>query len=215
MNREVKKKFLDKYFYLESNMDLINILYNSNPSLNLFEEVENLLFSDDELINNEGYDFFEFLNKFKPILLDNALEKYKYDNKNKITQKINETPKNYTQKLTYLKNQINDVENLSKETFKNMVNIKEFLYIMENYISHQKTDEKNKKQKINILEFYKYIASFNNKILYDNIDFENTENINKEKRRYVKSNKFIKTISGQSEILTKQEEQNLRRCKHL
>lgn len=215
MNREMKKKFLDKYFYLESNMDLINILYNSNPSLNLFEEVENLLFSDDELINNEGFDFFEFLNKFKPILLDNALEKYKYDNKNKITQKINETPKNYTQKLTYLKNQINDVENLSKETFKNMVNIKEFLYIMENYISYQKTDEKNKKQKINILEFYKYIASFNNKILYDNIDFENTENINKEKRRYVKSNKFIKTISGQSEILTKQEEQNLRRCKHL
>ncbi len=215
MNREMKKKFLDKYFYLENNMDLINILYNSNPSLNLFEEVENLLFSDDELINNEGYDFFEFLNKFKPILLDNALEKYKYDNKNKITQKINETPKNYTQKLTYLKNQINDVENLSKETFKNMVNIKEFLYIMENYISYQKTDEKNKKQKINILEFYKYIASFNNKILYDNIDFENTENINKEKRRYVKSNKFIKTISGQSEILTKQEEQNLRRCKHL
>ena len=211
----MKKKFLDKYFYLESNMDLINILYNSNPSLNLFEEVENLLFSDDELINNEGYDFFEFLNKFKPILLDNALEKYKYDNKNKITQKINETPKNYTQKITYLKNQINDVENLSKETFKNMVNIKEFLYIMENYISYQKTDEKNKKQKINILEFYKYIASFNNKILYDNIDFENTENINKEKRRYVKSNKFIKTISGQSEILTKQEEQNLRRCKHL
>ena len=215
MNREMKKKFLDKYFYLESNMDLINILYNSNPSLNLFEEVENLLFSDDELINNEGYDFFEFLNKYKPILLDNALEKYKYDNKNKITQKINETPKNYTQKITYLKNQINDVENLSKETFKNMVNIKEFLYIMENYISYQKTDEKNKKQKINILEFYKYIASFNNKILYDNIDFENTENINKEKRRYVKSNKFIKTISGQSEILTKQEEQNLRRCKHL
>lgn len=215
MNREMKKKFLDKYFYLENNMDLINILYNSNPSLNLFEEVENLLFSDDELINNEGYDFFEFLNKFKPILLDNALEKYKYDNKNKITQKINETPKNYTQKLTYLKNQINDVENLSKETFKSMVNIKEFLYIMENYISYQKKDEKNKKQKINILEFYKYIASFNNKILYDNIDFENTENINKEKRRYVKSNKFIKTISGQSEILTKQEEQNLRRCKHL
>lgn len=215
MNREMKKKFLDKYFYLENNMDLINILYNSNPSLNLFEEVENLLFSDDELINNEGFDFFEFLNKFKPILLDNALEKYKYDNKNKITQKINETPKNYTQKLTYLKNQINDVENLSKETFKNMVNIKEFLYIMENYISYQKKDEKNKKQKINILEFYKYIASFNNKILYDNIDFENTENINKEKRRYVKSNKFIKTISGQSEILTKQEEQNLRRCKHL
>lgn len=211
----MKKKFLDKYFYLENNMDLINILYNSNPSLNLFEEVENLLFSDDELINNEGFDFFEFLNKFKPILLDNALEKYKYDNKNKITQKINETPKNYTQKITYLKNQINDVENLSKETFKNMVNIKEFLYIMENYISYQKTDEKNKKQKINILEFYKYIASFNNKILYDNIDFENTENINKEKRRYVKSNKFIKTISGQSEILTKQEEQNLRRCKHL
>lgn len=211
----MKKKFLDKYFYLENNMDLINILYNSNPSLNLFEEVENLLFSDDELINNEGYDFFEFLNKFKPILLDNALEKYKYDNKNKITQKINETPKNYTQKLTYLKNQINDVENLSKETFKSMVNIKEFLYIMENYISYQKKDEKNKKQKINILEFYKYIASFNNKILYDNIDFENTENINKEKRRYVKSNKFIKTISGQSEILTKQEEQNLRRCKHL
>lgn len=215
MNREMKKKFLDKYFYLENNMDLINILYNSNPSLNLFEEVENLLFSDDELINNEGYDFFEFLNKFKPILLDNALEKYKYDNKNKITQKINETSKNYTQKLTYLKNQINDVENLSKETFKNMVNIKEFLYIMENYISYQKKDEKNKKQKINILEFYKYIASFNNKILYDNIDFENTENINKEKRKYVKSNKFIKTISGQSEILTKQEEQNLRRCKHL
>lgn len=211
----MKKKFLDKYFYLENNMDLINILYNSNPSLNLFEEVENLLFSDDELINNEGFDFFEFLNKFKPILLDNALEKYKYDNKNKITQKINETPKNYTQKITYLKNQINDVENLSKETFKNMVNIKEFLYIMENYISYQKTDEKNKKQKINILEFYKYIASFNNKILYDNIDFENTENINKEKRKYVKSNKFIKTISGQSEILTKQEEQNLRRCKHL
>lgn len=215
MSREMKKKFLDKYFYLENNMDLINILYNSNPSLNLFEEVENLLFSDDELINNEGFDFFEFLNKFKPILLDNALEKYKYDNKNKITQKINETPKNYTQKITYLKNQINDVENLSKETFKNMVNIKEFLYIMENYISYQKTDEKNKKQKINILEFYKYIASFNNKILYDNIDFENTENINKEKRKYVKSNKFIKTISGQSEILTKQEEQNLRRCKHL
>lgn len=215
MNREMKKNFLDKYFYLENNMDLINILYNSNPSLNLFEEVENLLFSDDELINNEGFDFFEFLNKFKPILLDNALEKYKYDNKNKITQKINETPKNYTQKITYLKNQINDVENLSKETFKNMVNIKEFLYIMENYISYQKTDEKNKKQKINILEFYKYIASFNNKILYDNIDFENTENINKEKRKYVKSNKFIKTISGQSEILTKQEEQNLRRCKHL
>lgn len=215
MNREMKKKFLDKYFYLENNMDLINILYNYNPSLNLFEEVENLLFSDDELINNEGFDFFEFLNKFKPILLDNALEKYKYDNKNKITQKINETPKNYTQKITYLKNQINDVENLSKETFKNMVNIKEFLYIMENYISYQKTDEKNKKQKINILEFYKYIASFNNKILYDNIDFENTENINKEKRKYVKSNKFIKTISGQSEILTKQEEQNLRRCKHL
>lgn len=211
----MKKKFLDKYFYLENNMDLINILYNSNPSLNLFEEVENLLFSDDELINNEGFDFFEFLNKFKPILLDNALEKYKYDNKNKITQKINETPKNYTQKITYLKNQINDVENLSKETFKNMVNIKEFLYIMENYISYQKTDEKNKKQKINILEFYKYIASFNNKILYDNIDFESTENINKEKRKYVKSNKFIKTISGQSEILTKQEEQNLRRCKHL
>lgn len=211
----MKKKFLDKYFYLENNMDLINILYNSNPSLNLFEEVENLLFSDDELINNEGFDFFEFLNQFKPILLDNALEKYKYDNKNKITQKINETPKNYTQKITYLKNQINDVENLSKETFKNMVNIKEFLYIMENYISYQKTDEKNKKQKINILEFYKYIASFNNKILYDNIDFENTENINKEKRKYVKSNKFIKTISGQSEILTKQEEQNLRRCKHL
>lgn len=215
MNREMKKKFLDKYFYLENNMDLINILYNSNPSLNLFEEVENLLFSDDELINNEGFDFFEFLNKFKPILLDNALEKYKYDNKNKITQKINETPKNYTQKITYLKNQINDVENLSKETFKNMVNIKEFLYIMENYISYQKTDEKNKKQKINILEFYKYIASFNNKILYDNIDFEKTENINKEKRKYVKSNKFIKIISGQSEILTKQEEQNLRRCKHL
>ena len=215
MNREMKKKFLDKYFYLENNMDLINILYNSNPSLNLFEEVENLLFSDDELINNEGFDFFEFLNKFKPILLDNALEKYKYDNKNKITQKINETPKNYTQKITYLKNQINDVENLSKETFKNMVNIKEFLYIMENYISYQKTDKKNKKQKINILEFYKYIASFNNKILYDNIDFESTENINKEKRKYVKSNKFIKTISGQSEILTKQEEQNLRRCKHL
>lgn len=215
MNREMKEKFLDKYFYLENNMDLINILYNSNPSLNLFEEVENLLFSDDELINNEGFDFFEFLNKFKPILLDNALEKYKYDNKNKITQKINETPKNYTQKITYLKNQINDVENLSKETFKNMVNIKEFLYIMENYISYQKTDEKNKKQKINILEFYKYIASFNNKILYDNIDFESTENINKEKRKYVKSNKFIKTISGQSEILTKQEEQNLRRCKHL
>lgn len=211
----MKKKFLDKYFYLENNMDLINILYNSNPSLNLFEEVENLLFSDDELINNEGFDFFEFLNKFKPILLDNALEKYKYDNKNKITQKINETPKNYTQKITYLKNQINDVENLSKETFKNMVNIKEFLYIMENYISYQKTDEKNKKQKINILEFYKYIASFNNKILYDNIDFEKTENINKEKRKYVKSNKFIKIISGQSEILTKQEEQNLRRCKHL
>lgn len=211
----MKKKFLDKYFYLENNMDLINILYNSNPSLNLFEEVENLLFSDDELINNEGFDFFEFLNKFKPILLDNALEKYKYDNKNKITQKINETPKNYTQKITYLKNQINDVENLSKETFKNMVNIKEFLYIMENYISYQKTDKKNKKQKINILEFYKYIASFNNKILYDNIDFESTENINKEKRKYVKSNKFIKTISGQSEILTKQEEQNLRRCKHL
>ena len=215
MNREMKKKFLDKYFYLENNMDLINILYNSNPSLNLFEEVENLLFSDDELINNEGFDFFEFLNKFKPILLDNALEKYKYDNKNKITQQINETPKNYTQKITYLKNQINDVENLSKETFKNMVNIKEFLYIMENYISYQKTDEKNKKQKINILEFYKYIASFNNKILYDNIDFEKTENINKEKRKYVKSNKFIKIISGQSEILTKQEEQNLRRCKHL
>ena len=215
MNREMKKKFLDKYFYLENNMDLINILYNSNPSLNLFEEVENLLFSDDELINNEGFDFFEFLNKFKPILLDNALEKYKYDNKNKITQKINETPKNYTQKITYLKNQINDVENLSKETFENMVNIKEFLYIMENYISYQKTDEKNKKQKINILEFYKYIASFNNKILYDNIDFEKTENINKEKRKYVKSNKFIKIISGQSEILTKQEEQNLRRCKHL
>ena len=215
MNREMKKKFLDKYFYLENNMDLINILYNSNPSLNLFEEVENLLFSDDELINNEGFDFFEFLNKFKPILLDNALEKYKYDNKNKITQKINETPKNYTQKITYLKNQINDVENLSKETFKNMVNIKEFLYIMENYISYQKTDEKNKKQKINILEFYKYIASFNNKILYDNIDFEKIENINKEKRKYVKSNKFIKIISGQSEILTKQEEQNLRRCKHL
>ncbi len=215
MNREMKKKFLDKYFYLENNMDLINILYNSNPSLNLFEEVENLLFSDDELINNEGFDFFEFLKKFKPILLDNALEKYKYDNKNKITQKINETPKNYTQKITYLKNQINDVENLSKETFKNMVNIKEFLYIMENYISYQKTDEKNKKQKINILEFYKYIASFNNKILYDNIDFEKTENINKEKRKYVKSNKFIKIISGQSEILTKQEEQNLRRCKHL
>lgn len=215
MNREMKKKFLDKYFYLENNMDLINILYNSNPSLNLFEEVENLLFSDDELINNEGFDFFEFLNKFKPILLDNALEKYKYDNKNKIAQKINETPKNYTQKITYLKNQINDVENLSKETFKNMVNIKEFLYIMENYISYQKTDEKNKKQKINILEFYKYIASFNNKILYDNIDFEKTENINKEKRKYVKSNKFIKIISGQSEILTKQEEQNLRRCKHL
>ena len=190
----MKKKFLDKYFYLENNMDLINILYNSNPSLNLFEEVENLLFSDDELINNEGFDFFEFLNKFKPILLDNALEKYKYDNKNKITQKINETPKNYTQKITYLKNQINDVENLSKETFKNMVNIKEFLYIMENYISYQKTDEKNKKQKINILEFYKYIASFNNKILYDNIDFEKTENINKEKRKYVKSNKFIKII---------------------
>ena len=211
----MKKKFLDKYFYLENNMDLINILYNSNPSLNLFEEVENLLFSDDELINNEGFDFFEFLNKFKPILLDNALEKYKYDNKNKITQQINETPKNYTQKITYLKNQINDVENLSKETFKNMVNIKEFLYIMENYISYQKTDEKNKKQKINILEFYKYIASFNNKILYDNIDFEKTENINKEKRKYVKSNKFIKIISGQSEILTKQEEQNLRRCKHL
>lgn len=215
MNREMKKKFLDKYFYLENNMDLINILYNSNPSLNLFEEVENLLFSDDELINNEGFDFFEFLKKFKPILLDNALEKYKYDNKNKITQKINETPKNYTQKITYLKNQINDVENLSKETFENMVNIKEFLYIMENYISYQKTDEKNKKQKINILEFYKYIASFNNKILYDNIDFEKTENINKEKRKYVKSNKFIKIISGQSEILTKQEEQNLRRCKHL
>lgn len=215
MNREMKKKFLDKYFYLENNMDLINILYNSNPSLNLFEEVENLLFSDDELINNEGFDFFEFLNKFKPILLDNALEKYKYDNKNKITQQINETPKNYTQKITYLKNQINDVENLSKETFENMVNIKEFLYIMENYISYQKTDEKNKKQKINILEFYKYIASFNNKILYDNIDFEKTENINKEKRKYVKSNKFIKIISGQSEILTKQEEQNLRRCKHL
>ena len=215
MNREMKKKFLDKYFYLENNMDLINILYNSNPSLNLFEEVENLLFSDDELINNEWFDFFEFLKKFKPILLDNALEKYKYDNKNKITQKINETPKNYTQKITYLKNQINDVENLSKETFKNMVNIKEFLYIMENYISYQKTDEKNKKQKINILEFYKYIASFNNKILYDNIDFEKTENINKEKRKYVKSNKFIKIISGQSEILTKQEEQNLRRCKHL
>lgn len=215
MNREMKKKFLDKYFYLENNMDLINILYNSNPSLNLFEEVENLLFSDDELINNEGFDFFEFLKKFKPILLDNALEKYKYDNKNKITQQINETPKNYTQKITYLKNQINDVENLSKETFKNMVNIKEFLYIMENYISYQKTDEKNKKQKINILEFYKYIASFNNKILYDNIDFEKTENINKEKRKYVKSNKFIKIISGQSEILTKQEEQNLRRCKHL
>ena len=215
MNREMKKKFLDKYFYLEDNMDLINILYNSNPSVNLFEEVENLLFSDDELINNEGFDFFEFLKKFKPILLDNALEKYKYDNKNKITQKINETPKNYTQKITYLKNQINDVENLSKETFKNMVNIKEFLYIMENYISYQKTDEKNKKQKINILEFYKYIASFNNKILYDNIDFEKTENINKEKRKYVKSNKFIKIISGQSEILTKQEEQNLRRCKHL
>lgn len=211
----MKKKFLDKYFYLENNMDLINILYNSNPSLNLFEEVENLLFSDDELINNEGFDFFEFLNKFKPILLDNALEKYKYDNKNKITQQINETPKNYTQKITYLKNQINDVENLSKETFKNMVNIKEFLYIMENYISYQKTDEKNKKQKINILEFYKYIASFNNKILYDNIDFEKIENINKEKRKYVKSNKFIKIISGQSEILTKQEEQNLRRCKHL
>lgn len=211
----MKKKFLDKYFYLENNMDLINILYNSNPSLNLFEEVENLLFSDDELINNEGFDFFEFLKKFKPILLDNALEKYKYDNKNKITQKINETPKNYTQKITYLKNQINDVENLSKETFENMVNIKEFLYIMENYISYQKTDEKNKKQKINILEFYKYIASFNNKILYDNIDFEKTENINKEKRKYVKSNKFIKIISGQSEILTKQEEQNLRRCKHL
>lgn len=211
----MKKKFLDKYFYLENNMDLINILYNSNPSLNLFEEVENLLFSDDELINNEGFDFFEFLKKFKPILLDNALEKYKYDNKNKITQQINETPKNYTQKITYLKNQINDVENLSKETFKNMVNIKEFLYIMENYISYQKTDEKNKKQKINILEFYKYIASFNNKILYDNIDFEKTENINKEKRKYVKSNKFIKIISGQSEILTKQEEQNLRRCKHL
>lgn len=215
MNREMKKKFLDKYFYLENNMDLINILYNSNPSLNLFEEVENLLFSDDELINNEGFDFFEFLKKFKPILLDNALEKYKYDNKNKITQQINETPKNYTQKITYLKNQINDVENLSKETFENMVNIKEFLYIMENYISYQKTDEKNKKQKINILEFYKYIASFNNKILYDNIDFEKTENINKEKRKYVKSNKFIKIISGQSEILTKQEEQNLRRCKHL
>lgn len=211
----MKKKFLDKYFYLENNMDLINILYNSNPSLNLFEEVENLLFSDDELINNEGFDFFEFLKKFKPILLDNALEKYKYDNKNKITQQINETPKNYTQKITYLKNQINDVENLSKETFENMVNIKEFLYIMENYISYQKTDEKNKKQKINILEFYKYIASFNNKILYDNIDFEKTENINKEKRKYVKSNKFIKIISGQSEILTKQEEQNLRRCKHL
>ena len=215
MNREMKKKFLDKYFYLENNMDLINILYNSNPSLNLFEEVENLLFSDDELINNEGFDFFEFLNKFKPILLDNALEKYKYDNKNKITQKINETPKNYTQKITYLKNQINDVENLSKETFENMVNIKEFLYIMENYISYQKTDEKNNKQKINILEFYKYIVSFNNKILHDNIDFEKTENINKEKRKYVKSNKFIKIISGQSEILTKQEEQNLRRCKHL
>lgn len=211
----MKKKFLDKYFYLENNMDLINILYNSNPSLNLFEEVENLLFSDDELINNEGFDFFEFLNKFKPILLDNALEKYKYDNKNKIIQQINETPKNYTQKITYLKNQINDVENLSKETFENMVNIKEFLYIMENYISYQKTDEKNKKQKINILEFYKYIASFNNKILYDNIDFEKIENINKEKRKYVKSNKFIKIISGQSEILTKQEEQNLRRCKHL
>ena len=115
MNREMKKKFLDKYFYLENNMDLINILYNSNPSLNLFEEVENLLFSDDELINNEGFDFFEFLKKFKPILLDNALEKYKYDNKNKITQQINETPKNYTQKITYLKNQINDVENLSKD----------------------------------------------------------------------------------------------------
>ena len=211
----MKKKFLDKYFYLENNMDLINILYNSNPSLNLFEEVENLLFSDDELINNEGFDFFEFLKKFKPILLDNALEKYKYDNKNKITQQINETPKNYTQKITYLKNQINDVENLSKETFENMVNIKEFLYIMENYISYQKKDQKNKKQKINILEFYKYIASFNNKILYDNIDFEKTENINKEKRKYVKSNKFIKIISGQSEILTKQEEQNLRRCKHL
>ena len=80
----MKKKFLDKYFYLENNMDLINILYNSNPSLNLFEEVENLLFSDDELINNEGFDFFEFLKKFKPILLDNALEKYKYDNNSKI-----------------------------------------------------------------------------------------------------------------------------------
>lgn len=211
----MKKKFLDKYFYLESNMDLINILYNSNPSLNFFEEVENLLFSDDELINNEGYDFFEFLNKFKPIMLDNALEKYKQDKKNKIMHKINETPKNYTQKINYLKNQINELENLSKEEFKKMINTKEFLYIMADYISHQKADEKNKQQKINILEFYKYIASFNNKILYDNIDFENTENINKAKRRYVKSNKFIKTISGQSEILTKQEEQNLRRCKHL
>lgn len=128
------KQYQEKYHYLQDNMEMVNILFDSQ--LLFLEKLEQFLFIDDNLINNPVYQYMEDMKNYKELLLYNSYNKYL----------------------------INNNLNISKEQFINLITIDELFMMMEDHLNNESKILFNKNVKLKKLNIYISIMNNDNDI---------------------------------------------------
>ena len=74
----LKQRFLNKYNFIMDNMDLISSLYyGKTDRTGLLESIEDILFSNDELKENNGYMYIEGICYLKGMLISKHFNDYR------------------------------------------------------------------------------------------------------------------------------------------
>lgn len=118
------KQYQEKYHYLQNNMEMVNILFDSQ--LLFLEKINHLLFTHDYLVNNKTYQFIETMKPFKDLLLYNSYYKYLARNNS----------------------------NISKEQFISLITIDDLFMMIEDHLNNENKILFNKNSKLKKLNIY-------------------------------------------------------------
>ena len=202
MNKNIedilKQRFLNKYYFIIENMDLICALYyGKTDRTGLLESIEDILFSNDELKENKGYMYIDGIRYLKGMLISKHYNEYKIRKTMYYEALLKKVPKNNIESINYYKKELEILNNLTEEKFINKMDFEKLVEIMRAYLATQEKHHKNRDQKLKVLylyhSLYEELHKDEKKKEYD------LEENKRTKERYVKTNDFINYFSDNKE----------------
>lgn len=196
-SEKYQQRFTDKVDYLSSNAYFITSLFNLNDSSNnTLDKLEVLLLKDNDLKDNEGYNYFERLKIYKDTLLKKSFYEYLIREYSLLEILINKSVGE--KRKQYLKSYQDELRNMTYEDYIKSLSPINLLDDLENYVNLQQ-NIKIKLLKIKVIKKYSAILCekfpcFSTDKNYE-IFLSPKENQHLKSDNGVKLNKFIKYFS--------------------